>query len=127
MDIQFAEKVDNALICGIVIIQISTGMRDEENNNELKSFKVEQNYPNPFNGKTIINYSLTSADDLKFELYNVLGERIFFKDLGYTQSGSYQFQLDTAALSQSALTSGIYLYVFTGSSKREIRKFVLLN
>jgi beta-glucanase (GH16 family) len=127
LDIQFAEKVDNALICGIVITPVSTGLLDDENINELKSFKVEQNYPNPFNGKTIINYSLTIADNLSFELYNVLGEQIFFRDLGYTQSGSYQFQLDTAVLSSSPLTSGIYFYVFTGSNKRETRKFVLLN
>jgi beta-glucanase (GH16 family) len=127
MDVQFAEKIDNALICGIVIIQISTGLLDEENDIELKSFKVEQNYPNPFNGKTIINYSLTTADNLSFELYNILGEQVYFRDLGYTQSGSYQFQLDTAALSSSPLTSGIYFYVFVGSNKRETRKFVLLN
>jgi len=127
MDIQFAEKVDNALICGIVIIPISTGLLDEKNFNKLKSFKVEQNYPNPFNGKTIINYSLTSADNLSFELYNILGEQIFFKDLGYTQSGLHQFQLDTTSLNKSSLTSGIYFFVFTGSNTREIRKFVLLN
>ena len=127
LDIQFAEKIDNALLCGIVITPVSTGLLDDENTNELKSFKVEQNYPNPFNGKTIINYSLTIADNLSFELYNVLGEQIFFRDLGYTQSGSYQFQLDTAVLSSSPLTSGIYFYVFTGSNKRETRKFVLLN
>ena len=127
LDIQFAEKIDNALICGIVITPVSTGLLDDENINEHKSFKVEQNYPNPFNGKTIINYSLAIADNLRFELYNILGEQIFFKDLGYTQSGSYQFQLDTAALSGNPLTSGIYFYVFTGSNKRETRKFVLLN
>ena len=82
----------------LLLFLISTGLLDEENIIEPKSFKVEQNYPNPFNGKTIINYSLTSADNLSFELYNILGEQIYFKDLGYTQSGSYQFQLDTASL-----------------------------
>ncbi len=127
LDIQFAEKIDNALLCGIVITPISTGLLDDENINELKSFKVEQNYPNPFNGKTIINYSLAAPDNLSFQLYNVLGEQIFFKDLGYTQSGSYQFQLDTSSMFSSPLTSGIYFYVFTGSNKRETRKLVLLN
>jgi hypothetical protein len=127
LDIQFAEKIDNALICGIIITPVSTGLLDDENINEHKSFKVEQNFPNPFNGKTIINYSLATPDNLSFELYNILGEQIFFRDLGYTQSGSYQFQLDTAVLSSSPLTSGIYFYVFSGSNKRETRKFVLLN
>lgn len=127
LDIQFAEKVDNALICGIVITPVSTGLLDEENFGDIKSFKVEQNYPNPFNGNTIINYSLASSDNLIFALYNILGEQIFFKDFGYTQAGSYQYKLDTATLLNSPLTSGVYFYVFTGSNKRETRKFVLLN
>jgi len=127
MDIQFAEKIDNAVLCGIIITPVSTGLLDNEVGHELKSFKVEQNYPNPFNGKTVINYSLTSPDNLSFGLYNILGEQILFKDLGFTQSCSYQFQLDTVSLSSSPLTSGIYFYVFTGSDSREIRKFVLLN
>ncbi len=65
MDIQFAEKIDNALINGIVITPSTTGLNDEEKFG-LNDFKVEQNYPNPFNGKTIIKYSLSSADNLSF-------------------------------------------------------------
>lgn len=127
MDIQFGDKIDNALLCGFVITPVSTGSLDNESINELKSFKVEQNYPNPFNGKTTINYSLTKPDYLNFEVYNILGEQIFLKDLGFTGSGSYKLQLDTAALSNSPLSSGIYFYVFTGLNIREIRKFILLN
>lgn len=127
MDIQFADKVDYGLICGIVITPITTGLMDEENIIEPKSFKVEQNYPNPFNGHTIINYSVAISENLQFELYNVIGECIYYKNLGYTQSGSYQFQLDTTTLLKNPLTSGIYFYVFKGLKNREIRKFVLLN
>lgn len=127
LDIQFAEKIDNAFICGIVITPVSTGLIDDENINEIKSFKVEQNYPNPFNGRTIINYSLTHSNYLSFEVYNILGEKIFVKDLGFTESGPHELQLDTAALSNSPLTSGIYFYVFRGLNIRETRKFVLLN
>ncbi len=127
LDIQFAEKIDNALLCGIVLTPVATGLLDDENINELKTFKVEQNYPNPFNGKTTINYSLNHSNYLSFELYNILGEQIFFKNLGYTEAGTHEFQLDTATLSNSPLTSGIYFYVFTGADIREIHKFVLLN
>jgi hypothetical protein len=127
MDIQFGDKIDNALICGIVVIPISTGLIDEKNEIDLKSFKVEQNYPNPFNGYTTINYFVSKSENLRFELFNLIGERVYFKDLGFTQSGSYQFQLDTAALLKNPLTSGIYFYVFSGFNNREIRKLVLLN
>ena len=127
LDIEFSEKVDNALICGIVIVQISTGLLENDDDIKLNHFKVEQNYPNPFNGSTIINYSIYAADNLQFELYNLIGERIYNQDLGYTLSGNYQLKLDTRALFKFPLTSGIYFYVFTGVSKREIRKLILLN
>ena len=127
LDIQFAEKIDNALLCGIIISPVATGLLDDENRNELKTFKVEQNYPNPFNGETTINYSLVSSDYLNFEVYNILGEQIFFENLGYTESGFHQYQLNTVSFSKNSLTSGVYFYVLAGTRMREIRKFVLLN
>lgn len=126
LDIQFAEKVDNALINGIVIIPNTTDLNDEERYG-LNDFKVEQNYPNPFNGKTVINYSLLSADNLSFGLYNILGEQIFFEDLGYVSEGSHQYYLNTAVLKETPLSTGIYFYIFSTSNKRQSRKLVLLN
>jgi|WetSurMetagenome_2_1015567.scaffolds.fasta_scaffold01808_3 hypothetical protein len=126
LDIQFAEKIDNALINGIVITPSTTGLIDEENIG-LDDFKVEQNFPNPFNGKTIIKYSLSSPDNLSFRIHNILGEQIFFKDLGYIQSGRYQLNIDTISMLENPLPSGVYIYSFTGSKKQEARKFVLLN
>lgn len=126
LDIQFAEKVDNALINGIIITPNTTGLNDEDKIG-LNDFKVEQNYPNPFNGKTIINYSLQSADNLSLKLYNILGEQIFFKDLGYVSEGLHQFLIDAATINESPLTSGIYFYVISTSQKKETRKMVLLN
>lgn len=126
LEIHFAGKVNEPVINGIAIYANSSGILDDDENIP-GGFKVEQNYPNPFNGKTIINYNLKSADNLSFELYNILGERIFYSDLGFIQPGNYRFELDTAALIQSPLTSGIYFYVFTGSVQRQSKKLVLLN
>jgi hypothetical protein len=126
LDIQFAEKIDNALINGIVITPSTTGLIDEENI-RLDDFKVEQNFPNPFNGKTIIKYSLSSPQNLSFRIHNILGEQIFFEDLGYIQSGKHQLNIDTISMSENPLPSGVYIYSFTGSKKQEARKFVLLN
>lgn len=126
LDIQFADKINSGLINGIVITKKTTGLNEEENY-RLNDFKVEQNYPNPFNGKTIINYTLHSADNLSFQLFNILGEQIFFEDLGYVSEGAHQYLLDTAALNKAALSSGVYFYVFTTSNKKQILKLVLLN
>ena len=125
LDIHFADKVNYALINGIVIDQNTTGLINE--NNIPNDFKIEQNYPNPFNGKTVINYSLPKIEKLTFQIYNILGEQIFFEDLGFVSRGSHQYLLDTFTLKGSPLSSGIYFYVFSTSYKRVIRKLVLLN
>ena len=64
LDIHFADKIDYALIDGIVITPSATGFLEDEGN-LIRDFKVEQNYPNPFNGKTIINYSLRISRQCK--------------------------------------------------------------
>lgn len=126
LDIQFSEKIDNALINGIVINPDPSEVDDGKYINQL-DFKLEQNYPNPFNGMTRINYSLSSPDYISIQLYDILGAQIFFKDLGFHTAGSYNYLLDSKTLSASPLTSGVYFYVFKNSIKREIRKFILLN
>ena len=126
LDIHFAGKIDEPLINGIVVYSDPNGLINE-NENIPETFKVEQNYPNPFNGTTQINYSLSSPDNLSLHLFDILGEQVFFKDLGYHTAGSFTFILDTKSLIKSPLTSGIYFYVFSGTQKRETRKLVLLN
>jgi hypothetical protein len=126
LDIYFEAKLDNAVISGIVITQDPNSVGENNINKEI-DFKLEQNYPNPFNGKTIINYSLHSADNLSFQLFNILGEQIFFEDLGYVSEGVHQYLLDTAALNRGVLSSGVYFYVFTTSKKKQMLKVVLLN
>ena len=126
LHIQFADIVNSAFISGIIITANTTGINDIKSISP-DNFKVEQNYPNPFNGKTVINFSLASPDNLRLELFNILGEQIFFEDLGLVPSGSHNYILDTSSLSNSLLTSGVYFYVFSGTRIRETRKLVLLN
>lgn len=126
LDIQFGDKIDYALICGIIVEQNLTDV-DENKDLGIVDFKVEQNYPNPFNGKTIINYSLSSTENVSFGLYNILGEQVFFEDLGLVSEGSHQYQLNTAKILSAPLTSGIYFYEFTTPQRRQVKKLVLLN
>jgi hypothetical protein len=126
LDIFFAAKVNNAVLSGIVITPDPNSVNENQDINEI-DFKIEQNYPNPFNGMTQINYTLNSPDNVSMQIYDILGEQIFFKDLGYHSSGSYNYLLDSKTLSTNPLTSGVYFYVFKNSNQREIRKFILLN
>jgi len=126
LEINFSAEVDNAMLNGLIIESVTTGVKDDTQLTP-EEFYLEQNYPNPFNGKTVINYSLASPDNISIELFNILGEQIFFKDLGLVPAGSHNYILDTSSLRGSSLTSGVYFYVFSGTKIRETRKLVLLN
>lgn len=40
------------------------------------SYLLDQNFPNPFNPETTIQFSLGKESNVKFELYNILGQKI---------------------------------------------------
>jgi len=126
LDIYFAAKVNNAVISGIVITTDPNSVNENPDINKM-DFRLEQNYPNPFNGMTKIDYSLSMPDNVSMQVYDILGEQIFFKDLGFHEAGSYSYLLDSKKISSTQLTSGVYFYIFKNSNKREIRKFILLN
>lgn len=126
LDIQFAEKIDNALINGIVITPSTTDIEDEQSYSPVE-FKVEQNYPNPFNSSTQINYSLADPDNITFKLFDILGRQILTEDLGFHSAGSYTFNFVSGKFNDYSLTSGVYFYSFSNSSSQVIRKMVLLN
>ncbi len=126
LDIYFAAKVNNAVISGIVITPDPNSVNENPDINKM-DFRLEQNYPNPFNGMTKIDYSLSMPDNVSLQVYDILGEQIIFKDLGFHEAGSYSYLLDSKKISSTQLTSGVYFYIFKNSNKREIRKFILLN
>ena len=57
-------------------------------------FILYQNYPNPFNPATIIEYKLLQASDVKFNVFNLFGEKVFEQNFGYQTAGSYKVNFD---------------------------------
>lgn len=65
-----------------------------ENESVANDFVLYQNYPNPFNPSTKIEYKLLKASDVKFNVFNILGEKVFEQNLGYQTAGSYKINFD---------------------------------
>ena len=47
-----------------------------ENNSEIKDYKLLQNYPNPFNPTTKITYALQGDSKEQIKVYSILGKEI---------------------------------------------------
>jgi hypothetical protein len=128
LEISFAAHVQNPLLNGIVIEGPLVGIKDtKKNENFLADFSLEQNYPNPFNGTTKINYSINAKDNLIFEVYDLLGNKIYTHDLGVKEAGTYQLSWLAVNEESIPLSSGVYFYSLKGKENILFKKLVLLN
>lgn len=87
------------------------------------TFSLLQNYPNPFNPSTNIEFSLSTAANIKLEIFNGIGELIFSDNLGYLPTGkhTYLYKAD------SNIPSGIYFYKLTSNNYYQYKKMVLIK
>ncbi|MBI9070969.1 MAG: T9SS type A sorting domain-containing protein [Melioribacteraceae bacterium] len=85
---------------------------------------LKQNYPNPFNPSTVIEFELKEADNIKLEIFDVLGKKIVTLFDDYKSKGKHKVQFK-AHSNDYSLSSGIYLYVLKTSNKVALKKMIL--
>lgn len=73
-----------------------------------KTFYLFQNYPNPFNPSTTIKFSVPFDSNVKFKLYDILGNEIEQVYSGFVEAGVHEIILDFTKFS-ARLSSGVYL------------------
>ena len=93
-----------------------------------ENFFLSNNYPNPFNPTTSIIFGLSTSADVRINIYNILGQRIFEFSNGRLEAGSYNFIWNGENQIGEKVTSGIYFYEMeAGNEFREIKKMTLLK
>ncbi len=96
---------------------------DSKGNIIPEKFKVYQNYPNPFNPSTTIEYQLDKPGNVKLEIYNILGQKVYEESKENVSSGINHFK----GIDFSKLSSGNYIYRITSGENTEIKKMTLLK
>ncbi len=104
---------------GGINVKIPTGINDG-NPNVPDEFSLNQNYPNPFNPTTVIEFSLPTADNVKLNVYNILGQEIDVLASGRMTAGRHQ-----VIFSGDHHPSGIYFYRLQSTSGTQTRKMIL--
>jgi hypothetical protein len=87
-----------------------------------QDFILRQNYPNPFNGKTIINYTINKAGNIKLIVYDILGKEIKTLVNEYKKPGIYKIEWDA-----SEFASGLYFYKLDAGNYRVVKKMLLVK
>ena len=77
----------------------------------LPVFGLNQNYPNPFNSGTIIKFNMGEENSASFEIFNILGQKVYSRQISPANNNVHEIKLDA-----SAFSSGVYLYMLKGKT-----------
>jgi peroxiredoxin len=83
---------------------------------------LNQNYPNPFNPSTVISYHLPEANNVRLEVFDMIGHKVATLVNERQSSGE-----KTAVFDASSLSSGVYLYRLQVGSEIVSRKMMLIK
>lgn len=102
-----------------------TDIKNTQNN--PTEFKLEQNYPNPFNPSTTIRYSLKKSSNVKFNIYNLLGQKVRTLKNSYQNAGEYSLKWNGKDDDDNMVSSGVYIYMFQAGEFNMQKKMVLIR
>ena len=98
-----------------------------EDNNIPANFVLKNNYPNPFNPTTTIEFSLHRTQNVKFAIYNIMGQRIkTLVDRKYS-AGNYKIQWNGTNNLGNKISSGVYLGRMESGDFVKTIKLILLK
>lgn len=86
--------------------------------------KIGQNYPNPFNPSTVIEYQLKQKEQVRLNVFNMLGQRVVELVNEEQEAGVYKVEFNTARYN---LSSGVYVYQLIAGDYKESKKMLLVK
>jgi len=91
------------------------------------AFLLAQNYPNPFNPTTNIEFLLSRPEQVKIEIFNILGQKVRTLVDQYLKAGHKVVDWDGKDDLGKGVSSGIYFYRIKTSEFSQTKKMVLLR
>lgn len=107
----FGKALENALMCAS-----ANGIQDA--GADYPGVKI---YPNPsVNGKTVIDYTLRTASNVKIEIFNTLGEKVMTLTDQHQDAGDHSLDFGSTGLSE-----GIYIATITTGVNSQSTRFII--
>lgn len=106
-----------------MITDKSRNMLDAEANSTTPFiYELQQNYPNPFNPSTTIAFSIAESNEVTFEIFSVLGERVSTVSLGALSVGNHKYEFNA-----SSIPSGVYFYRIIAGGFTQTKKMSFIK
>ena len=84
------------------------------------NISVSQNFPNPANSSTTVAVTLKESTTLGFDIFNMMGQKVFNVPAQNYGSGVQAFTFDA-----SNLSSGVYFYTVTAGETQVTKKMIV--
>ncbi len=91
------------------------------------SFALSQNYPNPFNPSTEIRFSMGKQEQVRLDIFDILGRKVRTLIDEEHPAGEYRVRWDGTTDGGTRVASGVYLYRIRAKSFNETKKMVLIR
>ena len=92
-----------------------------------RSFALHANVPNPFNAVTKIGFDLPNKEDVRLDIYDVLGNRVNTLIERELPAGSHSLVWDGRDDSGRDMPTGIYFYRLNAGANKSTRNMLLLK
>ena len=82
--------------------------------------------PNPFKASSKLEYQLSLPDYVILNIYNMAGQLVKSRDIGYKHAGTYEVTINA----DTSLVSGVYFYnlkLKTSGHATPLKKFIILH
>jgi VCBS repeat-containing protein len=89
--------------------------------------KLMPNYPNPFRQATTLEYALPERQDVRLEVYNVLGRRVRVLAQGAKPAGFHRVQWRGRDDGGTPVASGVYLVRLQAGSTTKVERVVVVR
>jgi hypothetical protein len=106
----------------------TTGIREPRGEiREPRGLRLVRNYPNPFNSRTEFRYELSSAAEVRLELFDVRGRSVREITAGPQGPGSHAISWNGEGDGNNPVSSGVYYYSLRAGRETRTGKCLLLK
>lgn len=106
---------------------LSLDIDDDDPSGLPDNFALAQNYPNPFNPTTMIEYSLASAEAVRLDVFNLLGQTVTTLVDEHQAAGTHVVEWDGLDAGGRDVASGVYFYRLTAGAFSEVKKMIMVQ
>jgi len=112
---------------GIITIDLSTDVDDDNRLALPEEYSLDQNVPNPFNPTTSMAFAIPERCHVLMEVFNVLGQKVRILVNEIMPAGHYTVAFDSRDNDGRPLASGIYMYRIKTKHFTQSRKMLLVK